>query len=398
MPEPSSSSTAISRDILHRTFEIFGASEDATEFRGFLRDVLEHADSETLSLNTQRTDAKQHTFSIIRSVVSSNADWMSDLKDTDAKLCIRVLDLVIISARDSGEAFGKELAMVASLCARTQSLPPSPYDCSRLEIGEQIGSGAYGDVYKAYLGQRVVAVKKLLRSSGHSNLIEDFVHEVIHWRYLDHSNINPLIGADLMTLRMISPWRPNGNLSGFLQSSPDINWLQLLISIASGVRYMHSLEIAHGDLKCVNILLTDDHQACLTDFGIVRPTTGFTYRRQLARQSHGGTTHMAAPELLDPELFHLEHAYCTKESDIYAFAMVIFEMMEGNVPWIGRNFGNIIWQVTSGERPKLTIPTPTGRYSADVHDLMMQCWSQELQCRPTIDDVLDRLERARASH
>lgn len=212
MPEPSSSSTAISRDILHRTFEIFGASEDATEFRGFLRDVLEHADSETLSLNvslpfwivfkitiswqchlpqTQRTDAKQHTFSIIRSVVSSNADWMSDLKDTDAKLCIRVLDLVnvdsaphiasasvlisckvIISARDSGEAFGKELAMVASLCARTQSLPPSPYDCSRLEIGEQIGSGAYGDVYKAYLGQRVVAVKKLLRSSGHSNLIE----------------------------------------------------------------------------------------------------------------------------------------------------------------------------------------------------------------------------------
>lgn len=127
---------------------------------------------------------------------------------------------------------------------------------------------------------------------------------------------------------------------------------------------------------------------------------------------------MAAPELLDPELFHLEHAYCTKESDIYAFAMVIFEvravtlamslinidahfalqMMEGNVPWIGRNFGNIIWQVTSGERPKLTIPTPTGRYSADVHDLMMQCWSQELQCRPTIDDVLDRLERARASH
>ncbi|EJD36212.1 kinase-like protein, partial [Auricularia subglabra TFB-10046 SS5] len=86
-----------------------------------------------------------------------------------------------------------------------------------------------------------------------------------------HPFIVPFFGsADLGDrLVIVLPFMRNGNLVHYLRNNPLADRHFLLLQVADAVRYLHeSLRIVHGDLKCENVLVSDEGHAPLTDFGL----------------------------------------------------------------------------------------------------------------------------------
>ena len=165
-----------------------------------------------------------------------------------------------------------------------------------LEIGEEIGSGAYGVVYKARWGDGVVAVKQLKLTRKEMKMVQkvmaEFRAEVTIMERLDHPNIVAMHGFTMVSrptrarpairtlhcavtdgLYLLAPQRPrvciiqeylvNGDLGSYLRNetaASDLTLearLNMAIDTASGMEYLHSLSppVIHRDLKSPNLLL-----------------------------------------------------------------------------------------------------------------------------------------------
>ncbi|KDQ09599.1 hypothetical protein BOTBODRAFT_116964, partial [Botryobasidium botryosum FD-172 SS1] len=100
------------------------------------------------------------------------------------------------------------------------------------------------------------------------------LHEASIWRKLHHPNIIPLLGLPSIDglPHLMSPLMKNGAADDFVKKNPNVNRVRLLVEIAQGLEYMHTLDppIIHGDLKANNILVSEDGSACLSDFGLSR--------------------------------------------------------------------------------------------------------------------------------
>ncbi|KAJ6566792.1 kinase-like domain-containing protein [Mycena capillaripes] len=135
--------------------------------------------------------------------------------------------------------------------------------------------GGFGDVYRASYQGKMVALKRIRTftadSTTHRNRLQ-FCKEALDWQGLRHSFILPLLGIDRETFApsfcMVSPWMKHGTVLKYLRDRGrgDVN--RLLLEIAHGLDYLHSMNIIHGDLRGNNILISDDKTACLTDFGL----------------------------------------------------------------------------------------------------------------------------------
>ena len=97
-----------------------------------------------------------------------------------------------------------------------------------------------------------------------------------------------------------------------------------LYQSALGLEYLHCEGIVHGDLHAGNILIDDNGNACLTDFGmsLITPATAYNY----GSVHGGGATHWQAPELMDPEEFDSNSTRPTPQSDVYSFACTALEV------------------------------------------------------------------------
>ena len=108
----------------------------------------------------------------------------------------------------------------------------------------------------------------------------------------------------------------------------------------------------------------------------------------------GGTTPFRAPELLVPSEFGLEKCTPTKEADIYATAMVIYQVLTGTVPF-GRKTGpEVVFQVLEGVRPSKPTNAQKLGLSGQVWKLLEDGWQQARELRPSVKDVLSRLRLA----
>ena len=100
-----------------------------------------------------------------------------------------------------------------------------------------------------------------------------------------------------------------------------------------------------------------------------------------------------SPELLDPERFGLQDGRPTKRSDCYALGMVILEVLSGKPPFPNYNGFIIVRKVVEGGRPG----RPQGReevwFTDDLWEVLEQCWLPQPERRPTIDTVLQCVER-----
>ncbi|KAG8989356.1 hypothetical protein FRB93_003655 [Tulasnella sp. JGI-2019a] len=114
----------------------------------------------------------------------------------------------------------------------------------------------------------------------------------------------------------------NGDVKKYLSVNPNVNRVQLIHEIALGILYIHGKNIVHGDLKSVNVLIDDALKARIADFGLSEikhhATSSLAIQNSEAFNIGAGTLRYMAPEALRGDI--------DKASDVYAFAMTVYEV------------------------------------------------------------------------
>ncbi|KIJ09638.1 hypothetical protein PAXINDRAFT_172422 [Paxillus involutus ATCC 200175] len=191
---------------------------------------------------------------------------------------------------------------------------------------------------------------------------------------------------------MVSLWFNNGSLSSYLSNheAMDLSGRQgLLFDIASGLRYLHSRGVVHGDLHGGNVLVDEKGRACLTDFGlseIIQDFPGTSYLKS------GACT---ALRYADPELVRQVHAdarvvYSTKPSDVYSFGGLTLYVLSGKQPYEGIREFVLCTIILSGDRPLL--PVDDGGISPQHESLIQRCWSPKETTRPSAEAIVTSLQ------
>ncbi|KAL0576279.1 Rho guanine nucleotide exchange factor, partial [Marasmius crinis-equi] len=263
-----------------------------------------------------------------------------------------------------------------------------------------VGGGGFGDVWEGVVEDPTLKhsvclkVVRMFRESDVERLLQDYLREAIVWRQLRHRNVLPFLGIYFLDesrqqVCLVSPWMEKGNLVQFLKTTPPeaVEHLALAHDVASGLAYLHYMKIVHGDLKGLNILITTALRACIADFGLSRVSDTHALRMTTSANHPLGTARWLSPELLQGGTL------TSKESDVYAYACVCYEIFTGLSPFHEiPNEMAVALQVLAGRRPLRPQSTP-GIPDA-MWSLMEECWAAQPSSRPRADDVLIRFARA----
>lgn len=151
---------------------------------------------------------------------------------------------------------------------------------------------------------------------------------------------------------------------------------KMLIGIASGMKYLHDMKIIHRDLKPENVLLDENFEPKITDFGLSKAVDKFGHTK-----SQRNTPNIGTPLYMPPEIFS-NKPYSFKV-DVFAFGVMSYEIITGLVlyPEVTSPVELGI-KICNGER--LTIPDSV---SPDFKNLISRCWAQDPRQRPTFEEI-----------
>ncbi|EUC57445.1 tyrosine kinase catalytic domain protein [Rhizoctonia solani AG-3 Rhs1AP] len=276
-------------------------------------------------------------------------------------------------------------------------------DLSRCdEYPSQIGGS--GDIYAGMLRDGSPVAIKCLRLAISRNAegrkhAEAFANELYVWSKCDHPNVMGLIGMVKYRnqFAMVSPWMKHGNLEQFLSTralSREERY-RLCIQIVEGLAYLHESKIVHGDLKALNVLMSDENTPRLTDFGssIVREHS-LHFRSSGTERAF--TVRWAAPEMLLDE--KAKPAY---SADIHSLGMTILEVMTGAVPYADTHGLAVYSKIINGmlpNRPEEHMPTGDNQADHLWSLLTYGCWVLKPEDRITASILLDKLKKLLYCH
>ncbi|KAF7343343.1 Protein kinase domain-containing protein [Mycena venus] len=280
--------------------------------------------------------------------------------------------------------------------SRNSGLHPRCFALSELQkVGYQVAAGGFGDIWKGQVSGQTVSVKimRIFQDSHVEAVIKEFSREALIWRQLCHPNLLPFFGLYHLDNRLclISPWMENGNVMDFLekeQANTDRR-LSLILDVALGLQYLHKNKVVHGDLKGLNILVTPSGRACISDFGLASIVNAKSLRFTHSTASvQGGTARYQAPELFQEENSTRSHF----GSDVYAFALVCYEILTGNVPFCElSNEMAVMMKVAKGYRPSRPLSCSGTPALDSLWELMRNCWQGKAERRPTASQIVARL-------
>ncbi|XP_047407154.1 interleukin-1 receptor-associated kinase 4 isoform X4 [Sciurus carolinensis] len=195
--------------------------------------------------------------------------------------------------------------------------------------GNKMGEGGFGVVYKGYVNNTPVAVKKLATMVDISTeeLKKQFDQEIKVMAKCQHENLVELLGfsSDGDDLCLVYVYMPNGSLLDrlcCLDGTPPLSWharCRIAQGAANGIGFLHENHHIHRDIKSANILLDEAFTAKISDFGLARASEKFAQTVMTSRIV--GTTAYMAPEALRGEI--------TAKSDVYSFGVVLLEIITG---------------------------------------------------------------------
>ncbi|KAL8238398.1 hypothetical protein R6Q59_014965 [Mikania micrantha] len=222
-----------------------------------------------------------------------------------------------------------------------------------------VGRGGYGKVYKVELDvldiqslssvegmrkdempriSKTVAIKRMHRTDEQSE--QGFLTELKLLASCKHQNIVSLLGysREANEMILVFEYALNGSLCDYLEDDSkriNLTWvqrLQICLDIAHGIKYIHTnnegkLRIIHRDVKSDNILLDENYNAKLADFGLSK----FHHMSQFTTSTINTKIIVGTNLYLDPE-FEDSGKY-NRKSDIYSFGVVLFEVLSGTLAY-----------------------------------------------------------------
>ncbi|XP_077249728.1 leucine-rich receptor-like protein kinase family protein [Tasmannia lanceolata] len=272
-----------------------------------------------------------------------------------------------------------------------------------LEEAKLIGSGGTGNVYRLDLKKdgETFAVKQLWKGNG----VKVLTTEMEILGKIRHRNILKLYACLMRggSNFLVFDYMANGNLFQALRreiksGQPELDWIhryRIAVGAAKGIAYLHhdcSPSVIHRDIKSTNILLDEDYEAKIADFGIAKTL----------EQSSGGS---------DSSCFAGTHGYIapelaysvkvTEKCDVYSFGVVLLELVTGRGP-IEPEFGEgkdiVYWVSTRAIERKDAVQILDHRVSDTFEEEMVKFMKVALLCttklpylRPTMREVVKML-------
>jgi serine/threonine protein kinase len=222
----------------------------------------------------------------------------------------------------------------------------------RYELEELVGTGGMSSVYCALdtLLERRVALKVLHAHYGNDDeYVERFRREARSVAQLSHPNIVTVIdrGQDDDQQYIVFEYIDGESLKEFVDRTgplPCRRAIELALQIAEALAFAHQHGLVHRDVKPQNVLITQDGDAKVTDFGIARSLD----------VEHGVTqtgTVLGTSNYLSPE--QARGQAVTPATDVYSLGVVLYEMLTAEVPFPGDNFVAVAMKHINDEPPSL---------------------------------------------
>ncbi|KAL6493388.1 Serine/threonine-protein kinase edr1 [Orobanche gracilis] len=245
-----------------------------------------------------------------------------------------------------------------------------------LVLGERIGLGSYGEVYHADWNGTEVAVKKFLDQDFSGAALDEFKREVRIMRRLRHPNVVLFMGAVTRppNLSIITEFLPRGSLYRIIRRPhchiDEKRRIRMALDVAKGMNCLHTSipTIVHRDLKSPNLLVDNNWNVKVCDFGLSRLKNN-TF---LSSKSTAGTPEWMAPEVLRNEPSN-------EKCDVYSFGVILWELATLKLPWSGMNPMQVVGAVGFQNR-RLDIPNEVDPLVARI---IRECWQMDPNMRPS---------------
>ena len=272
----------------------------------------------------------------------------------------------------------------------------------RYEIIQTIGEGGMANVYLArdVILDRYVAIK-ILRGdlAGDEKFVRRFQREALAASSLSHPNIVEMydVGEDNGTYYIVMEYIQGKTLKQLIKKRGALTLsecIDIMLQLTDGVNNAHASYIIHRDLKPQNIMIQDNGEIKITDFGIAMALNN----TQLTQtNSVMGSVHYLPPEQASGK-------GATVKSDIYSMGIMFFELLTGTLPFRGDNAVEIAFKQIKDDIPsvrelnpsipqsvenivlKATAKNPKNRYNnaKEMHDDLASCLNEDRLNEPRI--------------
>jgi hypothetical protein len=251
-----------------------------------------------------------------------------------------------------------EVKTVAQTLAQAEGAAPPPVERPSLpgyEIHEELGRGGMGVVYKArqLSLNRFVALKMILAGPyAGADQLARFRVEAESVARLQHAGIVQIheIGSHAGHSYLALEYVPGGTLTRRCggQPLPPDEAARLVEALARAVQYAHQRGVVHRDLKPGNVLLTEDGQPKITDFGLAKMLDAAPGSATPGPQTQSGAI-LGTPAYMAPEQAGGKRGRVGPLADVYALGAILYELLTGRPPFQAENQVDVILKVATEE-------------------------------------------------
>src|SRR5438067_1343263 len=248
------------------------------------------------------------------------------------------------------------------------------------EILEEIGRGGMGVIYRARQqhSRRIVAVKRILAHevSSHETLAR-FRREAEAVASLDHPNILPIYevseseeGLPFFSMKYAS----GGSLrdaAPALRKEPR-ECVRVMAKVARAIAYAHGKGILHRDLQPGNVLLDENGEPMVSDFGLAK---WLDQNSDLTRTLET----LGTPGYIAPEQAERPADKLTRAADVYSLGAILFYLLTGRPPFVGPNVLHVIHQAAATPAPFLRSVVPS--LDRDLETIVARCLESDPNAR-----------------
>ncbi|XP_054245093.1 serine/threonine-protein kinase 10 [Indicator indicator] len=254
------------------------------------------------------------------------------------------------------------------------------------EVVGELGDGAFGKVYKAKNKESgALAAAKVIETKSEDEL-EDYMVEIEILATCNHPHIVKLLGAFYWDgkLWIMIEFCPGGAVDAtMLELDRGLTEPQIQVicrQMLEALRYLHSKKIIHRDLKAGNVLLTQDGDIKLADFGV----SAKNMKTLQKRDSFIGTPYWMAPEVVMCET--MKDTPYDYKADIWSLGITLIEMAQIEPPHHELNPMRVLLKIAKSDPPTLSCPS---KWSLEFRDFLKTALDKNPETRPSAAQLLE---------